>query len=244
MLTAFVLYCRLPFGRLHRGNPEIIRCAQAIGRTPSALAMKLANIVGIDPLITSSGRTGLPNASGADREMWEEMHGDWEKFVAESHQALADLGLAPQSENDLTETDPFLPHRRGEDRVVQTTARRGQDFFRSAVLSAYDHRCCITGLSIPTLLFASHIVPWTRDETNRVNPKNGLLLSALHDRAFDRGLITLNDDLTVRVSRLYPDDAFFSTAIAAYDGKPIRPPDKFAPDLKFLAYHQEHVFQI
>ncbi len=128
MLTAFVLYCRLPFGRLHRGNPEIIRCAQAIGRTPSALAMKLANIAGIDPLITSSGRTGLPNASGADREMWEEMHADWDKFVAESHQALADLGLAPQSENDLTETDPVLPHRRGEDRVVQTTARRGQDF--------------------------------------------------------------------------------------------------------------------
>ena len=243
LLVAFSLYCRLPFGRIHHGNPEIIRCAKAIGRTPSALAMKLVNIAGIDPVVTSSGRRGLTNASRADREMWEQMHSDWDKFVAESHQTLHDCGLVPESEQDLAEIEPDLTHRRGEDRLVQTTARRGQAFFRSAVLSAYDRRCCVTGLSIPTLLIASHIVPWTHDETNRLNPKNGLLLSPLHDRAFDRGLITLDDNLTLRVSRAIPEDAFFSYAVASYDGKPIRCPDKFAPDQKLLAYHREHIFQ-
>ena len=144
---------------------------------------------------------------------------------------------------DLAEIEPDLTPRRGEDRLVQTTVRRGQAFFRSAVSSAYDRRCCVTGLSIPTLLIASHIVPWTHDETNRVNPKNGLLLSPLHDRAFDRGLIALDDNLILRVSRAIPEDAFFSYAVASYDGKPFRCPDKFAPDQKLLAYHREHIFQ-
>ena len=243
MLVALYLYCRLPFGQLHHGNPEITRYAEAIGRTPSALAMKLSNIAGIDPAITSSGRKGLSNASSADRAMWAEMHSDWDKFVAESREALDAFDLVPESEIGPTDVDHDIPYRVGEDLQVQATARRGQAFFRAAILSAYDYRCCITGLSIPTLLFASHIVPWTHDKTNRVNPKNGLLLSVLHDRAFDRGLITLNDDLTVRVSRTYPNDAFFSTAVAAYDGKPIRRPEKFAPDAEFLAYHRQHIFQ-
>ena len=73
LLVAISLYCRLPYGRMHHGNPEIIRYATAIGRTPSALAMKLVNIAGIDPVITSSGRRGLTNASRADREMWDQI---------------------------------------------------------------------------------------------------------------------------------------------------------------------------
>ena len=78
---------------------------------------------------------------------------------------------------------------------------------------------------------ASHIVPWRVDKRNRVNPRNGLLLSALHDKAFDIGLITIDDDMTVRVSRkhLVLNDRFFSTSIEDYDGHPIRPPEKFGP---------------
>ena len=76
LLVAFTLYCRLPFGRLHARNPEIIRIAQAIGRTPSALAMKLTNIASLDPEITSTGRSGLKRTSAADRAMWDEMQND------------------------------------------------------------------------------------------------------------------------------------------------------------------------
>lgn len=104
-----------------------------------------------------------------------------------------------------------IDDRVGEDRVVQATVRIGQSFFRSTVLNAYNERCCITGLAIPSLLVASHIVPWHKDKLNRVNPRNGLLLSTLHDKAFDSGLITINDDMTVRVSRKYSvqNDSFF-----------------------------------
>ena len=71
-------------------------------------------------------------------------------------------------------------------------------------MSAYNEQCCITGLAIPQLLIASHIVPWRHDTANRTNPQNGLLLSSLHDRAFDAGLLTINDDMTVpRISKEY-----------------------------------------
>ena len=242
LLVAFALYCRLPFGRLHYRNPEVIRFAEAIGRSPSALAMKLTNIASLDDAITSTGRSGLRNASTADRAMWEEMHDDWERFAVESNRAVAAVEAEDAPPEDPLDKDDGAPV--GTDRTVVTTARVGQSFFRAAVLSAYNERCCITGLSVPSLLVASHIVPWRHDKANRVNPRNGLLLSALHDKAFDNGLLTVNDDMTVRVSRTHADtaDTYFLESFMRYEGCRISLPEKFSPDRDFLAYHREHVF--
>ena len=244
LLVAFALYCRLPFGRLHYRNPEIIRFAEAIGRTPSALAMKLTNIASLDPEIRSTGRRGLTSVSAADRAMWTEMHDDWEAFAIESDQAVK----AVQSEADSTDQSAEADIDQevvGEDRVVTSTTRVGQRFFRNAVLAAYNERCCITGLSIPSLLVASHIIPWSCDKANRVNPRNGLLLTALHDKAFDSGLIAVDDDMTVRVSNRYTrsPDPYFSESIQHYHGREINLPEKFAPSPDFLSYHREHIFQ-
>ena len=242
LLVAFSLYCRVPFGRLHRGNPEIIRNAHAIGRTPSALAMKLVNIASLDPAITSTGRSGLRAASANDRAMWEEMNSDWERFAVECEQALMAIESGAQPADAVIGDYDKLPV--GEDRVVEATARVGQRFFRAAVLSAYNEQCCISGLAVPRLLVASHIVPWRYDAANRTNPRNGLLLSALHDKAFDSGVITIDDDMAVKVSRKYAVNGgeFFANAISRYDGRPISLPEKFAPDQEFLAYHRERIF--
>ena len=243
MLVAFALYCRLPFGRLHHRNPEIIRFSEAIGRSPSALAMKLTNIASLDPTITSTGRSGLRSTSANDRAMWAEMQNDWERFAIESEQAISEVEAREAQEQDTTEED--ISTRTGEDRITETTTRVGQNFFRTAVLSAYDGRCCISGLSLPALLVASHIVPWRHDRANRVNPRNGLLLSALHDKAFDSGIISIRDDMTVQVSRKYSvsNDQFFSESIEYYDGKAISLPGKFSPGRDFLSYHREHIFK-
>lgn len=242
LLVAFDLYCRIPFGRISSRNPEILQTAELIGRSPASLSMKMGNIASLDPAITSTGRAGLGNASRSDRAMWEEMNADWERFANAAQKALQNLQMVGQSA--VIEAIPEIEdsQREGIDRPVETTARVGQSFFRTAVLSAYDQRCCITGLSIPRLLVASHIVPWSHDPANRVNPRNGLLLSAFHDRAFDAGLLTVNDDMTVKVSPSYSDDEFFSSAVAAYQGKPIRLPERFHPDREFLAYHRENIF--
>jgi len=248
LLVAFNLYCQMPFGKMHSRNPDIIKHADLIGRTPSALAMKLTNIASLDPAITSTGRKGLEGASAADKAMWEEMQADWQRFAIEAQHAATVFG-AP-TEFGAAVGDTFMPDEivdyTGSTKTIQATTRVGQDFFRRAVLSAYNYRCCITGLSVPKLLVASHIIPWRVDATNRLNPRNGLCLSMLHDKAFDAGIIAITEDMTISVSRKHATntDHFFNSALLAYDGKPIVLPEKFHPLAEFLAYHRQYVFEM
>ncbi len=247
LLIALRLYCETPFGKLHRQNPEIIYYAKLIGRTPSALAMKLSNIASLDPVITSSGRKGLAKASKADKDLWEEMNADWESLTSEA-QAVAEGLIAKIAGEEKTngpqgfkkETNYF-----GRDKPTITKTRLGQKFFRKSVLSSYQSQCCISGLTIPSLLVASHIVPWHIDEKNRLNPRNGLCLSVLHDRAFDTGIITITEEMTVRISCYFSSksDTFFSTTFSGYEGQSISLPEKFLPSQEFLAYHRQHIFE-
>jgi hypothetical protein len=253
LLVAFDLYCRLPFGKLHHRNPEIIRWANLIGRTPSALAMKLTNIASLDPKITESGRRGLRGASSADRAMWDEMNADWSSFASASRQAREAIGDPElvSTEDDVSgPVRPLLPDDMpampasfaGDSRRIESFARIGQSFFRRCVLSAYSSKCCITGLSIPSLLIASHISPWKSDPNNRLNPRNGLCLSALHDKAFDLGLIHLTDNFEVRLTKrslVRSDDSFAQSGLSAFEGRQIDLPDKFAPDVEFIRKHRE-----
>ena len=56
------------------GNPEIIALAEAMGRTPASVAMKLANFASLDPQITRMGRKGLTGATALDRKIWAKSH--------------------------------------------------------------------------------------------------------------------------------------------------------------------------
>lgn len=239
LLVAFKLYCQLTFGQLHSRNPIIIKYADWIGRTPSALAMKLNNIASLDPAITTTGRKGLKGASASDKAMWNEMESDWGKFVLELQ------NITPVLDTPVEELQEVDLNYTGVDRFSQVKTRVGQNFFRKSVLSAYHDQCCISGLSVPKLLVASHIIPWRVDESNRLNPRNGLCLSMLHDKAFDAGMLTIAEDLTVCVSRRYAkkDDTFYGSALLVYDGQPMKMPEKFVPDSEFLAYHREYVFE-
>ena len=203
---AFHLYCQIPYGRIHGRNPEVRALARVIGRTSDAVAMKMLNIASIDPAITSSGRAGLGNASALDRAVWDEFHKDWERLAVECKLLRQKLGTGDQSiVEDLGQEGIYLPPEdfTGETRELLTAQRIKQNFFRRAVLSSYRDRCCMSGISDTRLLIASHIVPWSKDKVNRLNPSNGLCLSALHDRAFGKGLITLSDDCRVLLSEQF-----------------------------------------
>ena len=244
---AFHLYCQLPFGKLHSKNPEIIELATLIGRTPSAVAMKLVNFASLDPAITGSGRRGLGNASALDRGIWEEFHADWEGLALECEGLRCQLGAATDlaKEDADTSVDPLTPDDfTGETRQVVTEQRIKQHFFRRAVLSSYRGRCCMSGLSEPRLLIASHIVPWSKDKANRLNPSNGLCLSALHDRAFDKGLLTLGDDFRIVMAQSikHSDEPFVRLVLQPLAGKLIELPERFVPDHAFLARHREIIF--
>lgn len=236
-IVALALYCQIPFGRIYAANPEIEKIARIINRTPSALAMKMLNISSLDPAIRESGRSGLGNASGLDREIWEEFHNDWESAIAQADEII---GLDKLLDDETADDDY---HADDSTTIVKT--RKKQSFFRNAVLSSYGEICCISGVSYTPLLVASHIKPWRTDHANRLNPQNGLCLSVLYDKVFDLGLITLDPDYKVVVSRKLVDecsDEFSKRNLHAIHGKAIRRPERFYPGRGFLEYHREVVF--
>lgn len=249
-LIALNLYCKLPFGKLHRGNPIIIEAAEKMGRTPNSLAMKLCNFAALDPVQQARGIRGLPGATKQDRAMWHEFHSNMSVLGTESEELLHDLFT-----KDETKEVDFLARDRV--RLVAPTGptetqatvkvRRGQQFFRQSVLTAYDVRCCISGINVPRLLVASHIKPWGKFPNDRLNPRNGLCLSTLHDAAFDSGLITLDDKLNLVLSkrlRSYFPQPALEQSFVPFAGQPIRLAEKLAePDGDFLRYHREEVFQ-
>lgn len=252
-LLAFRLYCRTPFGRLHRSNPDIIALADRIGRTPSAVAMKACNFASLDPQQVARGITGLSNVSNADRELWEQFAKDSEAVTLEVEQAYSESvpedAQAIGDDQDSTEVD--LPTGPTEtERTVR--ARRVQRFFRDTVLVSYEGKCAITGLAVPELLNASHIVPWSEDADRRADPRNGLCLNAFHDRAFDRGFIALDESLRVIVSPEVEQSgnkdtepvAFHREQLLALAGREITAPVRFAPDREAIRWHRERVLRV
>lgn len=249
-LIALNMYCKLPFGKLHKGNPIIIEAAEKMGRTPNSLAMKLCNFAALDPVQRARGIRGLPGATKQDKAMWDEFHAHFSELGTESEQLLHDLFTKDETkEVDFLTRDKVrlvAPSGPTESRA-SVKVRRGQQFFRQAVLTAYDVRCCISGINVPRLLVASHIKPWGKFPAERLNPCNGLCLSTLHDAAFDAGLITLDEKLNVilskRLRNFFPQPALEQNFVQ-YEGTPIRLPEKLAePDKRYLDYHRDVVFQ-
>ncbi|HEV7311706.1 HNH endonuclease [Sphingopyxis sp.] len=241
---ALFLYFQLPFGQLDQRNPEIIALAGELGRTPSAVAMKLANFASLDPKIVESGRKGLTGASALDRKIWNQFHDDWTKLIVESG---GDLSSPEEIDNHLAqEVEPNFEYASVDgktSRRVQIEQRLGQNFFRRAVLANFNDSCCVTGILEPRLLIASHISPWSADIPNRHNPRNGLCLSATFDRAFDAYLMTVTPELKIRISPQLLASKSHETRsyFAPYDGQSIRHPTHIAPDLDLLEVHNSKV---
>jgi len=249
-LIALNLYCKLPFGKLDKGNPIIIEAAAKMGRTANSLAMKLCNFASLDPVQRARGIRGLPGASRQDRAMWDEFQANIGTLGIESEELLHNLFTRDQTKDvDLLSRDAVrLTTPTGPTETQATVkVRRGQQFFRQSILNAYDVRCCISGIRVPQLLVASHIKPWGKFPAERLNPRNGLCLSKLHDAAFDCGLITLDAEYKVvlsgRLKRGFRQQPALEENFAPFAGVPIQIPDKLAePDAEFLAYHRESVF--
>jgi len=255
-LIALNLYRKLPFGQYDKGNSIIIQVSRQMGRTPSSLAMKLGNFASLDPVQRARGVRGLSGATPRDHEMWDEYRDDLEALGPESEQLLHDLFTKDdESEVDFLGRDRVRIERTREiilpagptERTATVRIRRGQQFFRQSILNAYDVSCCISGINVPRLLVASHIKPWSEFPDTRLNPRNGLCLSSLHDAAFDEGLITIDDQqrvvLSQRLRSYFPQPALEQNFLP-FAGQRIRLPNKVAePDETFLAYHRTIIFR-
>lgn len=244
-ILAFDLYCKIPFSKISKTNEQIIELAEIIGRSPSSVGLKMANLARFDTELQSRNISGMSHGSKLDESIWKEFCNNWEEL---SYQAQNILAHKKQTsiENIIDymniENIPI-----GEDREKLIKSRVGQYFFRMSVLSAYSNRCCITGLNRPELLIASHIKPWKDSDiqTERTNPSNGLCLNALHDKAFDRGLITIDYNYNIVVSNKLKDsdmDLETKAWFEYYDQKRIILPDRFLPRKEFIEYHNDKIF--
>ena len=239
LILAINLYCKIPFGKIHMGTPEIIQLAQKLNRTAGSVSYKLANFASIDPTLP---RKGASNVSKLDREVWQEFFDNWDALAFESEKKVAEIQNLPLEKYADVDIDDF-PVGEARERTVKT--RVNQQFFRKMVLSTYNYRCCITGLPIEELLIASHIIPWSKDKKNRLNPSNGLCMNALHDRAFDKGLISFSDQyemlISEKIEQSEPEKVDF---FLKYKKQKIDLPNRFLPNVEFLAYHRKYIFQM
>lgn len=115
--------------------------------------------------------------------------------------------------------------------------RIGQDIFRAGLLEYWQGRCPLTGISDPALLRASHILPWKDcgSDEERLDVRNGLLLSALWDAAFDRGLVTFDDEGAPIFSPSLSDEA--KAHLTWREPLPLSEAQRHR-----LRWHREHVF--
>ena len=200
LFIALNIYHKLTFGQLHARQPAIVALAEKLGRSSNSVAMKLCNFASLDPALKVRGIKGLESASALDRTVWNDFHGNLNETVPASEEALRKLfGVDERSELEVLPREGVRVRKHPPAGPTETTAsvklRRGQEYFRDAVLNNFGGKCGVTGLAVRELLVASHILPWGAHPAERLNVRNGLSLSRLHDAAFDSGLIAFDEAL-------------------------------------------------
>jgi hypothetical protein len=252
LLVALNLYHKLTFGQLHARHPTIVALAEKLGRGANSVAMKLCNFASLDPALKLRGIRGLEGASALDRTVWSEFHGNLNEAVPASEEALRRLfGAGETTELEVLPNEGVRVRKRPPSGPTEVSAnakvRRGQEYFRDAVLNNFGGRCGVTQLTVRDLLIASHILPWGSHPAERLSVRNGICLSRLHDAAFDRGLIAFDDNLRLLLSpRLKGELSQRAVAenFGAYAGEPLHlPRDAVLPELMFLAEHRTKIFR-
>ncbi|MCG6914342.1 HNH endonuclease [bacterium BMS3Abin03] len=244
LILAINLYFKTEFGKIHNRNPEIIKLAKYLNRSPSSVGWKLVNFASFDPSLKKRGIKGATHTSKLDKKVWDEFYNNLDVLSFESEKLLAELKKSTVEKlNNLSEID-LLKEGKTKEQFVKI--RVNQSFFRKTILASYNNTCCITGIKQSELLIAGHIKPWGIDKENRLNPRNGIAINALHDKAFETGLITITPDYKIKVSSVLKKQEkvkFIQENFCMYENRSIILPTKFLPDKEFLQYHNEQRFR-
>jgi len=252
LLVALNLYHKLTFGQLHARQPAIIALAEKFERGANSVAMKLCNLASLDPSLRLRGIKGLEGASALDRAVWDEFHSKPNETIPASEERLRKLfGAGETSELEVLPKEGIRvrkqPPAGPTEAIANVKQRRGQEYFREAVLNNFGGRCGVTQLAMRELLVASHILPWGTHEAERLNVRNGLCLSRLHDAAFDQGFITFDDQLRLLLSpklKSQLSQRVLAENFGAYESQALHlPNDAVLPEMAFLAKHRSTLFR-
>lgn len=246
LILAFNLYLKLSFGKMHKGNPDVIRLAAILDRrTPSSVAMRLTNFASVDPYHQQRGIKGMSGGASQVKPVWDEFISNQEDLTFESERILAQY-----QHKTLEELHPELllipTNRLGEERERMVKTRVNQAFFRQMILKTYSNRCAISGIDLPELLVAGHIVPWAVNTNERLNPENGICLSNLYDRAYELGLICIDTEYKLLISKRLESESekeYYTHFFGRFEHKVIQLPREYLPGKEFLEYRLER-FQV
>jgi len=245
MILAFNLYLKLPFGKMHTRTPEIIELANLMGRTVSSVTLRLVNFASCDPYHQQRGVKGMIGGLKQCQPIWDEFANNREALVFESERILAEK-QHQTIETKFNELLFDIKDLKGETKIREVKTRINQNVFRQMVIANYSCQCAITGIDIPDLLFASHIIPWATNEQERLNPENGICLSALYDKAFDKGLIGFDTNFQVIFSANLQKNKsrdYFVKYFAPIEKVKLQMPQKYLPKQEFLEWHLDCVFE-
>ncbi|MBS1550184.1 MAG: HNH endonuclease [Bacteroidetes bacterium] len=244
LILVFNLYLKLPFGKMHTRTPEIIEMANLLGRTVNSIAIRLTNFAACDPYHQNRGVKGMVGGIKQCQPIWDEFAQNKEMLIFESERILA------EKENQTIESkfDNLLfdlKDLKGETKIREVKTRVNQNVFRQIVVANYSGKCAITGIDIPELLFASHIIPWSKNEDERLNPENGICLSALYDKAYDKGLIAINEQYQILISdklKKKKDADYYGKYFTPIENQTLIQPQRYFPKKDFIQYHLDVIF--
>lgn len=245
MILALNLYLKLPFGKMDSRNPQVKRLAEIIGRTADAVAYRLVNYASCDPILQQRGVSGMSNGKKKCLPYWNEFINDRERLIYESERILAQregTTIEKKYEQQIRDIPQDII---GETKVREVKTRVNQNVFRQIVLANYDGKCALTGIDLTELLVASHIIPWSVNEQERLNPENGICLSSLYDKAFDKGLISFTDNQQVLFSiRLKKNvgKEYYAKYFEPISGAQLVTPKKYHINPQFLEWHRDCIF--
>lgn len=246
LILTLNLYLKLPFGKLHSGTTEIIQLAGILQRTANSIAMRLNNFASVDPFHQQRGIKGLSGGKKQVEPIWAEFINNKEELLFESERILAKKENLSIEQKYFVELET-IENLKGEDKLREIKTRVNQNVFRRIVIANYAGKCAITGIDIPDLLLASHIIPWSKNTIERLNPENGICLSPLYDRAYDKGYIGINENLEVILSpflKKMEKEGYHAIHFKKLIGTKINKATKYPPRKEFLQYHMDTIFKV
>ncbi|MBQ9671902.1 MAG: HNH endonuclease [Prevotella sp.] len=245
MIVVLNLYFKLPFGKMDHRTPEVNELANIMGRTNNSVAMRLNNFASCDPMLIERGIKALGDHRKQCQPYWDGFYNNQEGLIFESEKILAEYqntDIESKYKEILTNIPDYV---KGETRMRMIKTRVNQNFFRKMVLANYDGKCALTGIDVSQLLVASHIIPWSKNEVERLNPENGICLSSLYDQSFDKGLISFTNEGKVILSDYLKSNIskeYYARYFASIEGMQLSMPNKYFPNPAFLEWHRDMVF--
>ena len=244
------LYTKLRYGQFNNQNAEVIKLAELIGKTPGAVAFKLVHLSRQDPIHKFRVK-GLANSGKNAIEIYNEFSNNWDEMLFESEVLLAKFQNKRVEEIALEKKEfeeielNVLYGKEGIDIARLVKTRVNQSLFRKVVLNNYSNCCAICNLNVQSLLVSSHIIKWSSNQENRLNPENGLCLCSIHDRAFELGYVGIRRSYEISISKSLDqiqDKETYQLFFKRHENRSINLPDKFYPNPEFLEHHYRNTY--